>query len=173
MTARLIIFSGLPGTGKTSLARPLARKLQSPLLRVDDLWEIIPAKMLAQSESLWDELMEMLLALVACQLEVGLSVVVDSVFMGPDREKARHLAEKYEVEYRPIFTYVSDQSIWKRRVDLRVAESPPEDEVATWERIQVQQIDFWPWQPGTALFVDGVQPFEHNWTKVLMYLNVD
>ena len=173
MTAQLIIFSGLPGTGKTTLARPLAERLRTPLLRVDDLYAILPAKMLAQADPMWDELVSILLALVECQLEVGLSVVVDSVFMGADRALAKQLAEKYAVEFRPIHTYLSDQATWKERVDQRVKEAPPEDDVATWESIQIQQRDFWPWKSGSALFVDGMAPFEQNWTKVLSYLNAD
>lgn len=171
MTAQLIIFSGLPGTGKTTLARPLAERLRAPLLRVDDLYGIHPAKMRAQADPLWDELVAILLALVECQLEVGLSVVVDSVFMGADRAVAQGLAEKYAAEFRPIYTYLSDPGIWKLRVDQRLKEAPPEDDVATWDRIQIQQRDFWPWQSGTALFMDGIEPFDQNWTKVLAYLN--
>jgi len=170
MTAQLIIFSGLPGTGKTSLAYPLAKRLKAPLLRVDDLFEIIPAVMLAQAESMWDDLVGILLALVEVQLEIGLSVVVDSVFMGADRTAARKLAERYEAQFLPIHTFISDPSLWKQRVDQRVQESDPQDQVATWARIQVQQKSFWSWQPGTALFVDGADSFERNWTKVLEHL---
>ncbi len=172
MTSQLIIFSGLPGTGKTTLARPLAKRLRSPLLRVDDLFGILPAKMLAQADSMWDELMGMLLALVEVQLEIGLTVVVDSVFMGEDRAAARQLSEKHGADLKPIHTFVSDAGIWKQRVEQRVVDAPPEDQVATWSRIRVQQRDFWPWEPGTALFVDGARPFEQNWTKVLNYLNL-
>jgi hypothetical protein len=149
----------------------LAEELKSPLLRVDDLFEIIPTKLLANLNSMWDELVGMLLALVEIQLEIGLSVVVDSVFMGEDRAVARKLAEKYGAEFLPIYTYVSDVEVWKQRVCRRVEEAPPEDEVATWDRIQIQQRDFWTWEPGTALFVDSIEPFEQNWTKVLTYLN--
>ena len=34
---RLIVFSGLPGVGKTTLARPLAKHLQGVYLRVDSI----------------------------------------------------------------------------------------------------------------------------------------
>src|SRR5689334_18734669 len=46
MNPALIIFSGLPGTGKTTLARLAARQLHAPLVRLDDLLDFIPAHML-------------------------------------------------------------------------------------------------------------------------------
>ena len=38
MKTTLIIFSGLPGTGKTTLARLLVLQFRVPLVRLDDLW---------------------------------------------------------------------------------------------------------------------------------------
>jgi adenylate kinase family enzyme len=35
----LIIFSGLPGTGKTTLALKLSAKLKIPIVRIDDIAE--------------------------------------------------------------------------------------------------------------------------------------
>ncbi len=42
MQAALVIFSGLPGTGKSTLADRLARKLRWPLLRIDDVIGDVP-----------------------------------------------------------------------------------------------------------------------------------
>ncbi|MCB0212332.1 MAG: hypothetical protein KDJ52_23525, partial [Anaerolineae bacterium] len=74
--------------------------------------------------------------------------------------------------FRPIYTYVSDERVWEERVRQRVATAPPEikAEVATWERIQTQRQSFYPWQPGSALFVDGVNSVETNLNQVLQFV---
>ena len=42
MQTKLIIFSGLPGTGKSRLASRLARELGLPLLCIDDVIGEVP-----------------------------------------------------------------------------------------------------------------------------------
>ena len=41
--AMLVIFAGLPGTGKTSIARDLARELGAVYLRIDSIEQAILA----------------------------------------------------------------------------------------------------------------------------------
>jgi len=42
MQNKLVIFPGLPGTGKSTLAERLARELRWPLLRIDDVVMDVP-----------------------------------------------------------------------------------------------------------------------------------
>lgn len=42
--------------------------------------------------------------------------------------------------------------------------------MATRERIQEQRKHFHPWKPGSALFVDGVNPVETNLERVLGFV---
>ncbi len=46
----LIILSGLPGCGKTTLVRLLVQKLQLPIISIDDVVDAIPAHMTGRSE---------------------------------------------------------------------------------------------------------------------------
>lgn len=103
MQKRLIIFSGLPGTGKTALARRAAGQLGIPLLAIDDITTAIPPHMSRHADPYWDDMIHILLALTEVQLEAGLSVIVDSVFMGADRAKAEALAARQNALY-PQFT---------------------------------------------------------------------
>ena len=100
MQAALVIFSGLPGTGKSTFANRLARKLRWPLLRIDDVIGDVPED---AGISFWDSKVEILLDLVNTQLELGLDVIVDSVFMNMDRHHAQELARKYQVRFLPIY----------------------------------------------------------------------
>lgn len=162
----LVIFSGLPGSGKSTLAERLARELRWPLLRIDDVAGNVPP---GADYRFWDEKILVLLNIAEAQLELGVSVIVDSVFMGADRLHAQEIAQKHAAIFRPLYCYVSDELLWEKRVSARFEELQ-NPEVATWERIQHQRQWFAPWQAGTALFVDAANPIEQNYAKVLGFV---
>lgn len=165
-SSTLVIFSGLPGTGKSSLANQLARELRWPWLCIDDVAVKVPE---GADVRFWDEKVLALLTLAEAQLSIGLSVVVDSVFMGLDRIHAQELARQYQAAFRPVYCFVSDEVLWEQRVSARF-DALQNPAVASWARIQHQREHFRPWEAGTALFVDAVQPLAHNLASVLEYV---
>lgn len=120
-----------------------------------------------------------LLRLVDAQLAWGHSVLVDSVFMGvdknhtqhswSDRQRAYELARRHQANFRPIYLYVSDENEWRDRLNRRAAESTDE-RVATWERVTEQRQYFQAWQPGQALFVDSLYSVEDNLVQILNFI---
>jgi hypothetical protein len=93
--------------------------------------------------------------------------------MGEDRLLAHQTATRHQAEFRPIYTYVSDENIWRERVERRAATALPEDGVATWENIQEQRKFFHPWKPESALFVDTIAPLDENYAKVLRFITAE
>jgi predicted kinase len=166
MQSTLVIFSGLPGTGKSTLADRLARELRWPLLRIDDVVGEVPEN---PNVAFWDSKVAILLGLAQTQLELGLSVIVDSVFMNMDRDHAQELARKYQARFLPVFVFVSDENVWKERVTTRSSELNHKD-MATWEQIQHQRGHFRKWEPETALFIDSLNAFERNYEAVLNFV---
>jgi predicted kinase len=162
----LVIFSGLPGTGKSMLANRLAHELRWPLLCIDDVVGEVPEN---AGIPFWDSKVEILLHLTEVQLELGLSVIVDSVFMNMDRNHAQELARKHDACFRPIYVFVSDEKVWEQRVTARYDEMNNKD-VAKWERIQHQRERFRKWEPDTALFIDSLDPFDQNYESVLNFV---
>ena len=166
LPTRLVIFSGLPGAGKSTLADRLARELRWPLLRIDDLVLHVPED---AGPAFWDEKVLVLLTLAEAQLSLGLSVIVDSVFMGLDRVHAQELARTCGAAFRPIYCFVSDEALWRQRVTER-AEMLQNPAVATWARILHQREHFDEWDADAALFVDAVAPLAQNHAKVREYV---
>ena len=162
----LVIFSGLPGTGKSTLANRLARELRWPLLCIDDVIGDVPEN---AGIPFWDSKVEILLRLTQVQLDLDLSVIVDSVFMNMDRNHAQELARRYAARFLPIYVYVSDDRVWEQRVTARYEEVNHEA-VATWERIQHQRERFRDWEPDTALFIDSLHPVDQNYELLLNFV---
>ena len=162
----LVIFSGLPGVGKSTLADQLAKKLRWTLLRIDDVIGEVPENV---GIEFWDSKVEILLDLVNTQLELGLNVIVDSVFMNMDRQHALELAGKYHARFLPVYVFISDDKIWKERVTKRFDELNNAN-VATWENIQHQREHFQEWRPNTALFIDSLNPAEQNFECVFDFV---
>ena len=163
----LVIFSGLPGTGKSTLANRLARELHWTLLKIDDVVNNIPEN---PGTEFWDSQVEVLLTLTETQLDIGLSVIIDSVFMNADRQHAQALAQKYQAHFRPIYTYLSDEKIWEQRVTAH-SDQLDNPAIATWEQVKHQSGHFRKWEPNTALFVDALEPAEKNYAAVLDFVS--
>lgn len=151
------------------LADRLARELRWPLLRIDDVIGEIPEN---PDVAFWDSRVAILLGLTETQLKLGLSVIMDSVFMNTDRHHAQQLARKHHAFFRPIHVFVSDENVWKERVTIRYKESK-DNNIATWEQIQHQRGHFRKWEPDTALFIDSFCSFEQNYETVLDFVKKD
>lgn len=162
----LVIFSGLPGVGKSTLSTRLARELRRPLLCIDDVIGEVPENV---GVEFWDSKVTILLDLVETQLKLGLDVIADSVFMNMDRYHAQALARKYDARFLPIYVFISDEKVWKERVTTRYNELNIPG-VATWENIQHQRQRFRVWEPDTALFIDSFHPFKQNYKTVLDFV---
>lgn len=140
----LIVFSGLPGTGKTTIAKGLAATLGAVYVRVDTIEQA-----LRESPDFEQEVgrtgYRVAYELAASNLGLGGTVVVDCV--NPVRESRREwsaTAARTGAALVNLQVICSDRTEHRRRVETRQLDipglTPP-----TWQ--SVMNHDFEPWDP--------------------------
>ncbi len=121
MTARpvLIAMSGLPGTGKTTVARAVAARLGAVLLRVDSI-ETALARSTLGIRPAEDAGYEAAYAVAADNLGTGLSVVADCVNdAAPTRAAWAGVARDAAAVLMNVEVICSDPAEHRRRVETR------------------------------------------------------
>src|SRR5512138_3225043 len=111
---KLIIFSGLPGTGKSTLAETMGRDLGIPVFAKDWLEAALVRNGLnpiVQSDPPRSVGYELLTVLAERQLMLGQSVILDSVAGSQTiRSTWCRLSEQYAADWRVIECVCSDES---------------------------------------------------------------
>lgn len=148
----LIVFSGLPGSGKSTIAKLLAARLRAAYLRIDTIEQ---ALLRAGTPSpIGPEGYAVALAVAEDTLRSGTPVVVDAVnALAVSRNAWADLATRLDVRYRPIGVHCSDPTEHRRRVESRTAEIEGHT-LPTWT--EVTAIRFEPFPQGT-LVIDTAQ----------------
>jgi predicted kinase len=97
--ARLIVVTGLPGTGKSTLAAQLAARFGVPLLAKDlikePLLDVLRAKDDRESRTLSDASFAVLFALASDSLARGLDLVIEGNFRPGEHERALRLSSAH------------------------------------------------------------------------------
>ena len=168
MKPKLIVVSGLPGAGKSTLAEGLARSLRIPIFSVDPIESAILQSGLARSFETGLAAYLVAEVLAGEHLKMGLSVVIDAVSPVIEaREMWRGLAQKHRADLK-IIECVLDEVTHRRRIEARVRNLPGFPEV-TWEDVEARRKEYLPWQEA-RLIVDTQQGPQANLKHALAYV---
>ncbi len=163
----LIVVSGLPGTGKSTVADAVGAALRAPVLSVDP---IESALLRAGIERSFETGLAAYLVAEACAdafLGGGLDVVVDAVSgVEPAREMWRALAARRAVPLRVVVCVLDRAEAFRRLTDrsrgLAVGE-PSAPDLEDWAAE-------WTDWPEPHLLVDSARPAKANLDRVLSWL---
>lgn len=120
----LIVFAGLPGSGKTTVAREVASRLAAVYLRIDAIEQaLVSAKVLAGDVG--PAGYEVAHELARTNLSLGLTVVADCVNPWPvTRDAWRAVAAGTSSRVLEVEIVCSDAAEHRRRVERREADIP-------------------------------------------------
>ena len=168
---KLIIVSGLPGTGKSTLAEAVGRYFGIPVFAKDWLEASLlqsGLKSTDESRSLGHAGYELLTVLTRRQLMLGQSVIVDSVAATKTiRAEWRKLAKRYQAEWRVIECVCSNESIHQARLNVRRRRIPGWHELE-WSEVERVKRHYIPWR-SAHLTLDMMNPFDGNIAKAIAY----
>ncbi len=133
----LVIFGGLPGTGKSTLALRLAGETGAVYLRIDTIERAMTdsGEILAAGDMGY----RVAYAVAGDNLRLGHTVIADSVNpLGITREAWRNVATHAGVDAVEIEVTCSDRAEHRRRVETRASLIP-----VTWHDVEAHGYETW------------------------------
>jgi predicted kinase len=163
----LIVIGGLPGVGKTALARGLARALDAVHLRIDTIEQAIRGSTMG-SDALGAAGYVVAYGVAADNLALGRTVVSDAVNpLTSTRAAWREVARRAAVAVVEVEVICSDATEHRRRIASRVADIPGLT-LPAWDEVQTRAYERW---DGEHVVIDTArQPVERGVTALYALL---
>lgn len=170
---QLIVMTGLPSTGKSSIAKAIGQELGMPVFAKDWLEAALRRCGFAQEPGTAQRLgyaaYELISALAEQQLRLGQSAVLDSVAStGSIRSAWRGLAATYSAGWYVIECVCTDPTLHRKRLLSRNRRIPDWPELE-WSEVERVQSDYAPWQE-EHLILDAIHPLGANIDRALQYV---
>jgi predicted kinase len=140
--AALIIFGGLPGTGKTTLARMLAEQLGALYLRVDTIEQALRNSQ-ALNGAVYDAGYRVAYAIAAENVRLGRTIIADSVNpLQITRDAWRAVAAGLDAKIFEIEVVCSDAAEHRLRVESRAPDIPGLP-MPSWDDVTARKYQNW------------------------------
>jgi predicted kinase len=137
----LIVFFGLPGSGKSTMAQGLSRNMSAPVFSVDPIEAAMWRAGLAKGHT--DvAAYEVAQALAEEHLRLRHSVIIDAVNpIEAPRTAWRKLSMKYRANLKIIECVCADQTVHRRRIEARVRNIDGMPDI-TWARVLERRAEY-------------------------------
>ena len=168
----LIVMSGLPGSGKSTIAERIAEKLQIPIFSVDPIESAMLEAGVQQGFETCLAAYIVAATLASEQLNLGISVVIDAVNAEEEGKNTwRELGRKYGLTLIVLEVVVSNQALHRRRIESRVRGLHGFSEV-TWDQVEARRMKLTPWKEPTLL-LDSTHDLEANVALAMRYIQAN
>jgi predicted kinase len=136
----LYIFSGLPGSGKTTLSQRVAQSVHAVYLRIDTIEQALRELCSVEVQG---EGYRLVYRIAADNLRVGMSVVADSCNpIELTRREWERVALEARAEYVNIEVMCSDAREHRRRVETRIS-TVSGLRLPTWRDVEQREYHAW------------------------------
>ncbi len=168
----VVAVTGLPGTGKSTLADAIARKLVVPAFAGD--WLLGALKPVASALVNVDRATQLqtynglLKSLLVRQAILGQSAIVDALVTDDVAADWQSATAEHGASFAVIECTCSDERLHRQRIEGRVRGIPGWHEVG-WDHVARMAAEFAP-LTCDRLVVDAVEPVESNLAAVLGYV---
>lgn len=166
---KVIVVSGLPCIGKSTIAYELAKSYRIPVLSVDPIESAILESGFKRNFETGLAAYLVVKKLAQEQLNIELSVVIDAVSPVKEaRDMWKEIAEKYTATLT-IIECILDEKTHKTRVNARNRAMPGIPEV-TWEFVEKVKDMYLPWKED-RLIIDTARDTKLNVESALEYID--
>lgn len=167
MGPALVVVSGLPGTGKSTVAEALSRATGAPIFARDVVEAALWRAGVGEGVGSGGAAYHLLGTLAGEQLALGHAVILDSV-AGYERTRRgwRLLAAAHGAPFVVIECVCSDEQAHRERLSTRRRGIPGWYEL-TWEHVENVRARYEPWSE-PRIVLDATHSFEGNVKRALM-----
>lgn len=170
----LIVMTGLPGSGKSTIAEAVGRTLGIPVFAKDWLEATLIRSHLCPPPDTPEKTVgyvayDLLTTLAERQLQLGQSAILDSVAsIQVVRDEWRTLTYRYGTGWRVVECICPDEALHRARLAHRQRAIPGWHELE-WGEVERVRGYYAPWTE-PHLIVDTLLPLAYNMEQVLAYI---
>ena len=166
---KLMLVSGLPGSGKSTVADGLSRSLLIPVFSIDPIEAAMWRNGIARDQT-GIAAYEVAAALADEQLRLGHSVIVDAVNpIEAPRQGWRNLAAKYRADLKIIECVCVNETTHRQRIETRIRNIEGVPEIP-WSRVLERRAEYEPWTDERLTLDTSDDPPEQLLADALNYV---